>query len=220
MTALYIVLILAAAVALILSLGVKINLSLKSVNGTSNVSVYLTVGPIKVRLLPKKRKKIKLSDYSAKKYREYLEKEKADLSAPKAVSEKKEAAKSTDFMSDLKEFRYILSKLLENSSKHIKCTVIDFRISAGTGEAASTALLYPCICAAVSAIIQLLKSSVKLDLKNPENISVDPDFLGSSVSADINTSFGTNVFGLVCTFGGIAVSFIKRAIRNDKKKGY
>ncbi|MBP5207155.1 MAG: DUF2953 domain-containing protein [Clostridia bacterium] len=168
-------------------------------------ALSVTIGPVRKQIIPKKEKKIRISDYSYEKLerRKRREEKKAAAKAKKkkknekkgsaGKEEKKDSVlvsklKNPDTAPEMIEQLYdMLSVIVEKFARrlHIKFFTLDATI--GSDNAAKTAILYGGACSAAGMIASLL--SQYTDAKNKKNgIRIAPDFLAekTAVSADVS----------------------------------
>ena len=133
-------------------------------------ALSVTIGPVRKQIIPKKEKKIRISDYSYEKL------------------ERRKRHEDPDTAPEMIEQLYdMLSVIVEKFARrlHIKFFTLDATI--GSDNAAKTAILYGGACSAAGMIASLL--SQYTDAKNKKNgIRIAPDFLAekTAVSADVS----------------------------------
>ncbi len=188
------------ALLLMLRIGVSIRLC-------DDTKLSLGVGIFRIRLYPKREKKLRLSDYEIKKFRKRKAKEEAKAKKKAAKKAEKDAKKkksavgkaSEDVKAHTKEKRDISELLdtvlevvrvfLERFGRHLYIKVGRLRIIVASGDAATTAVLYGAVCGAVQCLLELLDNSVKLKLPKNEEIVVTTDFTTEKTRADVDITF-------------------------------
>jgi hypothetical protein len=197
MIALYITggILLLLIILLIIPVGIRIKYD-------KDFSMFVTAGLIKVRILPGKEKKIKISDYSEKKLRRQREKQKrrqekkARKKKRKEPEEKKEKKDSVlaarlknidtapDMIAELYDMLMIVS---DKFAKRL--TVKVFRLDAiiGSDNAAKTAILFGGATSLASCFSAFLDQHMTLKKRRGASINVAPDFLAEKplLSADV-----------------------------------
>lgn len=162
-------------------------------------SLYVSIGFIKIKVIPAKKKKIRVSDYSERKLerqRKKQEKNDAKKEQKKAAGAKKEK-KDSVLLSRLKNFdtapdmiEQLYDMLVLVSDKFAKrLTVKIFQLDAiiGSDSAAKTAIIYGGACSAASCISAFLDQHMNLKKRSGASINVAPDFLSEKtlVYADV-----------------------------------
>lgn len=169
---------------------------------------------IPIKILPKKNKKIKISAYSRKNRAKYeaAEKEKA-LKKAKTKSEKKkkkDAAKAKkkadkaagkakpkkpigDTIDMIKD---LVAVAVMRFAKHLRIRVARLHIAVGTGDAASTAILYGAIAPAVACIAAYLDSTSTLRHPARSDVDIHADYLSEKMQIDIEIGFSICVWQL------------------------
>ena len=169
----------------------------------------VTVGPVKKQILPKKKKKIKLSDYSEKKLerqrkklaKKASKKKKKPQSGVGKPAEKKDSVlmarlKSIDTAPDMiAELYGMLCILVEKFAKRLHIKVFRLFAVIGSDNAAKTAILYGGACSAAGMICTLLNQHADLK-KVKDGINVTPDFLSEKTTVDADVSVKIYVGGL------------------------
>ncbi len=218
MTALYIISGIAVLIAVIMLLRVKLYVKLDTASQSSGVISYITVLFFKYGLTPSKREKIKLSDFSAEKFKRYIAYDKAEKEKLKQLRKSQAGKKHTGILDSLEEIKYILERLLFGTSKKLRCRVCDFDIKVGTGDVMTTSLLYPLVVTSADNILNFIDSSIDFRVNDVKNINITPDYSSNKVNAKINIVFSMTVFGIVTTLGDLIVRYLKHMIEKDNYK--
>lgn len=171
--------------------------------------LYAGVGFIKVRLIPAKQKKIRISDYSERKLeRQRKRQQKKDAkkekkrSAAKETKEKKDSVltarlKNFDTAPDMIEQLYdMLSLVSDKFAKRL--TVKFFQLDAviGTDNAAKTAIIYGGACSLAGCISAFLDQHMNLKKRNEASIRIAPDFLSEKTTVYADVSMTVRVGGM------------------------
>lgn len=172
------------------------------------------LGIIKIKLLPKKQKKLRLGRYSKKKIERRKKKQlKKELEKQRKKQEKKEAkklkkeqkknisarekARKPTLSENLEMIKDILAMFFTRFFKHFRIKVARLHIELSTGDPASTAILYGAICQTVAPIAAFLEKFTNINDLDGADISVQPNFLAESTSVDIKIAFSLRVWHLV-----------------------
>lgn len=169
---------------------------------------------IPIKILPKKKKKIKLSAYSRKNRAKYeaAEREKASKKAKKKSEKKKKkedakAKKKADKAAGKLKPRKPLGETIAmikdlvavavgRFAKHIRIRVAHLHIGVATGDAASTAILFGAIAPTVACIAALLDSTSTLRHPARSDVDIHADYLSESMQIDIEIGFSICVWQL------------------------
>ena len=175
------------------------------------LSITVRILGIPIRILPRKKKKIKISDYSPKKRakiekKRRLAKAKAEAKAAKK-KRKKDAAKSAEKeahshqksakrpLSDtISVITEIVSTAVKRFSKHLRVRVARLHIHVATGDAASTAILYGAVSQGVACLAALLDSAGTLRSPTRSDVDIRADYLSEKTTADIEIGFSLRVW--------------------------
>ena len=147
---------------------------------------------IPIKILPKKKKKVKISAYSRKnraKYEAAKEKKKADKAAGK-TKPKKPLGDIIDMIKDL------VAVFVGRFAKHLRIRVARLHIGVATGDAASTAILYGAIAPSVACIAALLDSTSTLRHPAKTDVDIHADYLSEKMVIDIEIGFSICVWQL------------------------
>lgn len=206
MIALYIIGGIILLVAVVLLLNVRLSVSyLKDVGEEGKLISFASLGPVKIKLFPSKKKKIALSDYSPKNYRRMMElsKDSSTVSDKEKTTKKKE--KSKLLPEGLTDTLDLVIGLLEKFSRHIRCSVIRIRIFAGTKDAALTAYAYTMTASAVDFILEFIDEHAVLKLKAPKDVLVDADFDTTEFRCDVSIKLSIRIINVLRA----AIAFLK-----------
>ena len=169
---------------------------------------------IPIKILPKKKKKVKISAYSKKNRAKYeaAEKEKAIKKAKKkkekkikkdAAKAKKKADKAAGKAKPKKPLSETIDMILDlvgvavgRFGKHLRIRIARLHIGVATGDAASTAILYGAIAPAVACIAELLDSTSTLRYPARSDVDIHADYLSEKMQIDIKIGFSICVWQL------------------------
>ena len=196
---------------------------------------------IKIKLLPKREKKIKISDYTerkiAKREKKRQKKEaKAKLKRAKRAEAKKQkkldkkarkdaeraGAVKKEVKPSLLDSVNLIASLVEvffkKFFKYLKIKVARLRIVVATDDAAKTAVLYGAVSQAVSYIIALLDTHSNLSQTRNVDFGVDVDFCATKPSADVCLSFSLRIGHVVKLALALLWRFIKSKMNAPRNK--
>ncbi|MCD7776280.1 MAG: hypothetical protein LUH54_02785 [Firmicutes bacterium] len=204
MTALFIILGIALIIFVLLFCRVHICVSYNTAS-TNAIRLSLLYLFLKLRLLPKKTKPPKLSDFSYKKThpskkkgsradeQKKKKKKKSDTSkSPKKESKKTQGGaeekeeESSSILSIITRISDIIADIIKRFPSKLRLDISCFRLYVGGKDAASAAVTYGAVVQAVGALVTLLERS-PIDTHRPkhENYVIEPDFLSGKINADI-----------------------------------
>lgn len=229
MTAIYIILGIVLFFALILSLRIKLFIRL-----TDELRVRAGLGPVILTVVPSKKKKVDIRDFTYKKHQKRLEKDKKiaqrkaekkaerDAKKQKAKEIKKqaeEAASATESESPKKLAAVfdILSFIFEEFPKlasYIKTEINMLNITVGGKDAAETAKKYGVICTITSCLVELLDNKTSLKKIKPNSISVNADFLSEKTAFRLDIGIKLSLFSIL----RVGVHTLKWMIASKLKK--
>ncbi len=200
MTALVTILIIALVITALLLLRIKI-----VIKYTDELVLYIKVLFVKIKLVPKKEKKIKPSDYTKKKLlkRQKKEEEKEQKKLAKKAKRDEEKAEEKNHPEKKKEkppildtirmIKLLLAVFLKRFFGHLRIDLARLNITVASEDAAKTALLYGYLCQGVAYIVELLDRFTNLKKGRNAEISVAPDFTAEKLVADIHIAFSLTV---------------------------
>ncbi len=218
MTALYIIAGIVCFILIILMLRIRITVVYSKVpNGLGDGKVLLGIGPVKIKLYPKKKKKIKLSDFSAKKYRQRLETDRFAAAKKRSAPNKPKKDKNELLPGGIGETFELVLELLEKFTGHLRCEVLRLRISVGTKDAASTALAYSGVSSAAAFLLEALDTHTVMKLRSPRDVRVDADFDSGDIGCDIGVKFSIRIINILRAGSGFIMNYLRTLIRLDKQ---
>ena len=195
---------------LLLICSIRITVGFKN-KVTLRVSFFL----FSVRILPKKKKKIKLRRYTVKnivRQKQREKKKQAKLYAKRAKhaashgkDKKKEKPRLRESIALL---RALVAALAKKTGGHLHLHTARVNIRVATGDAATTAILYGAAAAALSYLLTALDSVTRLHA-GEEKISLTADYLGEKSTADVKIVFKLRlIFALTLLFS-LALTYLK-----------
>ena len=219
MTALTVILVIAAVIAALLLLRVKI-----VIEYADELILYIRVLFIKIKIIPKKEKRIKISEYTKKKISkrqklsEEKEKKKKQKKAEKKAA-KAEAKKDPDkkkekppILDTIRLVRVLLAIFLKRFFGHLRIDVARLNIVVASEDAARTAIMYGYICQGVAYTVELLDRFTNLRRTDNTEISVTPDFTSEKLIADIHIAFSLTVGQVFDILLRTAFGFVKNKL--------
>lgn len=199
-------LITAAVIAFILLFKVKITIAF-----ADELTLTVTLLGIPIRILPAKKKKVRVWRYSLRRMRQKDAKRRQAL-AKKAKTNREKAAQKKQRKAEQKEAKRgqpkaplsdIVRMVLElvkivfsRFGRHLRIEVTRLRLVVATGDAAQTAILWGAVCPAVGALLEILDRITNLRTVKHCDIDVVPDFTADGFKADICIAFSLRVWHL------------------------
>ena len=183
---------------------------------SDKVTVSAGILGIMLQVLPKKKKAIKLKQYSYKNYQKLLDEDqkqkvkeaqnklkKEDKKKKNAESKKQDKQKklppeeATDAPSSIRVIIRIAGKILERFFGILYVKIVRMHITVGGKDAASAALTYAAISQSVSYLMELISCKTRFKRIGKTEITVYPDFLLETVKADICIIFQIRNFYVI-----------------------
>ena len=231
-------LIVLAILILLFSVCIFVNLEL-----SDELKLNVWAFGVRIRILPKKEKKYKLSDYTPQKIAKREEKRKrleAKKAAKKAEKQAKKKAKRAEQAKLTKEEKKALKKQKRESRpeltdtiglatgivklffstffSHLHIKTSRLHIKVGGPDAAQVALRWYGIYAACGALIALLNKHSNLHGRSRADIEIVPDYLSEKIEADLKLSFSMNLWGVLCVLFKVAFKAIAGWIKIQPEK--
>lgn len=212
MIAVYIVLSVLLLIFILAMLPVSLNLKYRD-----EVSLCASVLGLKFMLYPKKKEKVKISDYSKKKLEKKKRKaQRKRLKLKKKADSKRATAKPSgepkrkpSFSENLQLIYGLLKACIGQASKYVKLKAQKIVINVGSEDAAKTALLYAAVNNSVVLILTLLDSCKKLKNFKGSEIAVNADFVSEKCSADVDISLSMRVWQILKGLFAAALKYVK-----------
>ena len=163
---------------------------------------------IKLFILPKKQKKYKLSNYTLKKIAR-RDKKQAEKDAKKAAKKKADKKKLTKaakkaqrankpaFSDTADLFLSLIRLFFGRFFKRFHFHVARIRIKVGSPDAATTALLYCGICAALEPLLILISRHSNLHGMKKADVNISTDFLREDIEFDVDLGFSMSIGALL-----------------------
>ena len=177
------------------------------------VTLSASVLSFKFFIYPKKKKKVKISDYSKKK----LEKQKKKAiknrlkkkSTPSKSQPKPAEKKELSFSEKLELVYKLLKSAIGQAAKQVKIKTQKIVITIGSDDAAKTAMLYAAASNAVLLILTLLDNCKKLRGFKGSEVAVNADFTAQKCSADLEIIFSMRVWQLLKSIFAVTFKYLK-----------
>ncbi len=194
---------------------------------SKEVSLGIKLLFLNIKILPKKEKGVKLSNFSKKAVRKYDERErlkkeksakkKAEKKAKKAAAKKEKklnpppkkklsekvndiTKKVNDTVTLVKVILDVVRLLFSKLFGYIKTEVISLKLAIGAGDPDKTAVIYGATMAGVTGLLEFLDGHSELKIRAKDAVSVIPDFPGHGFEADVKIIISFRVwqiFGMI-----------------------
>lgn len=185
---------------------------------------------VKLRLYPRKKKRLKEKDFRIKRFRRRVKKnirkseEKAErdrLKAEKKKERKKkkaaEAASEPKKKRDVKALARLLIRLLKafmsKFPRYLQTTVSRLVIGVASDDAANTAVTYGYVVQSVQYMLTFVEENSNLKESRNAVISVYPDFTSESSKIEIDLTFSIRIWQLVA----LGITIVMAYLKKDKK---
>ena len=196
-----------ALIALVLLTPITVDVKLKD-----ELTAYLKIWFVKIKLTPKTEKPIKLSDFKIARFRKNRLKEqkeyllsKKKLNKKKIESESKKKKEKPEY--SLKEnvrygidlMRLAVLRAIKKFGRHLKISLYHLRITVGGNEPDKTAIAYGYICQSVSYLTHIFDKhlNMKYPGKTENRIYVGADFTSPKTEIDLHIAFKIRAWQLV-----------------------
>ena len=204
------------AVVITLAMLTKVRLVLEA---DTTARVYLKILFFSFCLYPKKKKKLKISDYSTKKLQSKANKKKARMQKKKskankasktASKTKKQEKLSLADVSQLVSLVYKLSqRFFSKFSRHLRLDLSRVHINVACEDAAKTALAYGAVSGGAAMLVEFLDNTLKARQNQKRDICIAADFLSDNSSIDISISASLRVWQAIDIAMAVAFKFVK-----------
>ncbi|MBR6676236.1 MAG: hypothetical protein IKL24_02765 [Clostridia bacterium] len=232
MIVLYILLGIILFFALILSLHIKVFIKLDD-----GLRLRVGLGPVVLTLSPKKKKKVKASDFTYKKHQKRLlkDKKKKDKKAKKqaekeekkkqakllkkeaetAAEASEEAAAGNKLGTILELIKFVLLEIPIFAS-YIKTDVRKLIIIVGGKDADVTARSFGAVSAIVANLMELLSNKTQLRPVRENTVGVFADFTAEKITYNLDLYFKLRLFSIVRVGWHALKWFISQKIKESK----
>ena len=217
-------LIILAILILLFSVRIFVNLELND-----DLKLNIWAFGFRIKVLPKKDKKYRLSDYTPRKIarreakRKKLEEKRAAKRAAKKAKRrelskltkaerkalKKKKRESRPAVTDMiTSATGILGLFFSTFFSHLHIKTSRIKIKVGGPDAAQVALRWYAIYAACDSLIAILDRNSHIHGKKSAEVSIEPDYLSEKIDMDIKVSFSMNLFGMLCVLIKVIVKAV------------
>lgn len=195
---------------------------------SDEVTLYLRVLFLKIKILPKKEpKKLNgMSTAKANKIRRKIEKkaEKKRLSAEekKKLKAQKKAQGKKKSPQEIISIVQLVSKLavavIERFARHLRIKIARIKLIIATDDAATTAIAYGAVSQSLNILLPALEEVKNFQKLKNADISVDCDFLSSEPVIDVKLGFSIRVWQVLHIALAALITLIKHKLKSDIKK--
>lgn len=196
---------------LLLCIRVRVVLSYRT-----EVRAELRILFLRFTLYPKKEKRIKVSDYTYRRYRKRILAQRKRLTAKRGSKEKHtyRARQKKPALKDQLTFYFsLVAALYERFLHHFRIDVSRLHVTVATGDAASTAIATGAVSGLLSCILELISHHTNLHRAWRSDIAVVPDFLSESSRADCCIVFSLRVFAILELGIRFAYHFLTKSLK-------
>lgn len=217
MILLYILIIIAALIILLLMTKAKVR-----IKSDGDIDLRVGAGPVMVKIYPKNEKKLRLRDFTHKKFLKKM----ADLEAQKAkkktkpVKEKKKQSfeeKRNTVTSTVELVLEILSRVEKYTSK-LSAKLDRLYLSVGGKDPADVAVKFGVLSSATGLLLELLDTKTTLKVKDPRNISVVCDYFSSDIKFALDVTLKIRILDALKT--GVEILMLKLKHDSDNKLNF
>ena len=212
MTVLAILVVIALLIFLLLMTNLKIRVA-----SDGDITLKAGAGPVMLKLMPKKQKKVKLRRFTHRKYLALVEAEKKGLQEKKAEQEaKKSKQKEKGTKESIANTVSLIAQIIERLGVYagrLRTKIKSLDVTVGGDDAASAAVTYGVISQSVSYLIEILDCNTKLNIPDPDRLSVKCDYTAKEISINVDISVKLRVIDALRT----AVDIMLLKMKNDSK---
>ena len=203
-------------IALLIFLLLMTNLKIR-VASDGDITLKAGAGPVMLKLMPKKQKKVKLRRFTHRKYLALVEAEKKGLQEKKAEQEaKKSKQKEKGTKESIANTVSLIAQIIERLGVYagrLRTKIKSLDVTVGGDDAASAAVTYGVISQSVSYLIEILDCNTKLNIPDPDRLSVKCDYTAKEISINVDISVKLRVIDALRT----AVDIMLLKMKNDSK---
>ncbi|MBQ2733498.1 MAG: DUF2953 domain-containing protein [Clostridia bacterium] len=206
---------------LLVALFIRVRFRIKA---ESDVKLILELPFFRMQLFPEKEKRPNPRSFTREGLKKQIlkERKKADRQNKKKAAKaakkqaRKEAAqtaapkKKMPLTEIIELVTLLVNKLLSNLSRRLRIDVRRLHVTVATGDAATTAIAYGAVSAAMAGLTEVLYLNTRTKLPKPENGGVYADFVGDTSRADIEIVLSIRVIGVLATLFSLAYNYLKK----------
>ena len=198
----------AAVVALVLFI-LLTPLKVRLIYKDGEVSVRTGALFVMTRIFPKKKKRVKIKDYSARAI-EKLEQKRMRAKAKaeaKAKSKDKDKKKKTELgekkggekspLDALKFYANMVKRIAKKFARHAEAYIREFNITVGTENAATTALVYGAVSQSAAYVMALLEENFSVKYRRDGVFGIEADFISKKTDAEIDITIKCRVIHII-----------------------
>ena len=191
-----------------------------TISYSDEVALSIRILFLKIKILPKKKKKIHLAQYDIKKFRKKQKKkyqkalkkynkkqEKSALKAEEKEKDKDKEKAKIPLSENIKFIEKLVKIFFSRFAKHFQIYLAKIKINVATGDAAQTAILYGVVIQSVAYIIETLNRVTNVKKLKQSEIIVTANYLSEKTSADVCIKFALRVWHLVSILFHVAFGY-------------
>lgn len=192
----------------------------------NEVTLYVKVLFIKIRILPSKKKKSgphSMSDKKAEKIKAKLlakkekkKKKKQEKKSAKLAEKHKKKKSLSDILDIMSLAKDILSRVIKIFFSHLKVKIARLKIKVATGDAASTAIAYGLISQAAMYLFTLLSPLDGLTFPREKDTEIVCDYLSDEMEIDLKISLSIRVWHVLHVGFGALGELIKHKLKESQ----
>lgn len=148
----------------------------------------------KHRLYPRDKKRAKKAENKKSSAKRKTQKKPQMQKSQKKPSEQK---KPKTLLENIELIKELLGVFIPKTAKRVKIKASRIIVNVATGDAATTAMLFPAVNGAVLALLTYLDNQNKFVGLDRSTVAVHADFVSDKPSADIEISFSLRVWHIV-----------------------
>lgn len=178
----------------------------------SSPRAYISVLFFRFPLYPKKKKKVHPSDYTYRKHKKRLSKQRKKRTQ-KANASANLPKKKPPFRAQLRFFTGVIRNLYPRFLRHFRMDVTRLHIRVGGPDAATTAITTGLVSQAVAFLLEFLSLHTNVRPSHRADVAVTPDFLSERCTADCKIVFSLRI----CRIIGLGIRFFYHLLKDKMK---
>lgn len=186
------------------------------------VTVRLTAFGVCILHVPKKKRAVRLSDYTPRAIKRRQKKQQAKLRKQRKKEQKKSkssdrttsepTAKQPSLLTQLGSITDLVKTIAARALHRCRVRVVRLKVTVATGDAATTALLYGAATSALAFLTEALFQFSNLTLQDEADFGVAADFVGNRTRADVKIHFHLRAWHLL----DIVLSAVPALLRHQQ----